>query len=743
MSRVKQIQFEKEHRYQGAICAHARKEFIRRLARDEPAGGVVLADGVGLGKTYEALGTAVSLLSQLQHRKSRKKRKAFRIIVLVPPSLVSKWSDELILPDKFLRYLDSWTSPTTRAVAETFHDVVVLRRMSDLVKAGGEFRYGRRVMPAGLYIVNSNVLRKAGKRIERLRHTSWDVVIVDEAHHIAEELSDILGFENWHSRKTALLLLTATPFQMSPQEMKGLLAATFCGELDPTACAQDLYATECFTAYRKNVTKYFNEGDERAAKEAVRLSTKVRALLLPRVVRNRKVDRRAYHLVDEAGTHHRLAKSPFGLADGDLNTLLRNSGLVQMTPPVARIYLNERDQISQAAARTEDRPFVSAALRQLLSSWQQYANSHFGRDPRRGYEFSVPSVSHPKVEAVSLLVRNLLEQEVANATAQSVGKILIFTTYVGSEGGQDRRSEELGGLGTAAALKKKLTRVLNAHGGRVDLFPKADVKTSERIKLALHKVVAKVTPKRKNPTDEEVGLTEQEARELKNALSRFAGSPAARFALADDVDLDGERRMLKHLLEAVSAVRSPDSAADEAQLSESRRRLAARRRMLFKQVLDRYSTRDLVARYDGASTPEERDRHLRGFNSPFAPFVLIASSVGQEGIDLQQYCRHVVHYDLEWNPAKLEQREGRVDRKGRRTEGPVNVYFLLCSGTYDERIMHVMTNRFRWHQVLLGHKNALQHEPAEGHESDSDPVWLRKMVLDLSPPGAPRSGVAA
>jgi SNF2 family DNA or RNA helicase len=52
---------------------------------------------------------------------------------------------------------------------------------------------------------------------------------------------------------------------------------------------------------------------------------------------------------------------------------------------------------------------------------------------------------------------------------------------------------------------------------------------------------------------------------------------------------------------------------------------------------------------------------------------------------LQQYCRHVVHYDLEWNPAKLEQREGRVDRKGRKTDGPVNVYFLLCSGTYDER----------------------------------------------------------
>jgi hypothetical protein len=526
---------------------------------------------------------------------------------------------------------------------------------------------------------------------------------------------------------------------MSPQEIKGLLAATFCGERDPAGCANDLYATEDFAAYRNNVTKYFKDGDESAAKEAVRLSGKVRALLLPRVVRNRKADRRAYHLVDEAGITSPLDQSPFGLTDGELNLLLRNSRLVQMASPAARIYLNERDQISQAAARKQDRPFVSAALRQLLSSWQQYANSHFGKDPGREYEFSIPSVFHPKVEAASLLVRNLLEKEVVSAAGPSVGKILIFTTYVGSEGGADRRSDE---LGTAAALKNKLTKVLNAHAARADLFPKPDTKTATRIKSALQKVVTNMTAKHGGPTDQDAGLSEQEARDLKNTLSRFAGSRAANFALAEDNDLDGERRILKHLLESVRAVPSTDLLTDEVLLSESRRRLASRRKMLFKQVLDRYSTRDLVARYDGASTPEERDRHLHGFNSPFAPFVLIASSVGQEGIDLQQYCRHVVHYDLEWNPAKLEQREGRVDRKGRRTDGPVNVYFLLCSGTYDARIMHVMTNRFRWHQVLLGHKTALQHEPAEGQESVSDPAWLRKMALDLSPAGGPRAGVA-
>jgi hypothetical protein len=489
MARVKQIQFNREHLYQAAICVHARKEFVSRLAHNEPAGGIVVADGVGLGETYEALGTSVSLLSQLQHGRERRKRQPFRIMVLVPPSLVSKWTDELILPDRFPWYLSDWTSPSTRAVAQTFRDVVVLRRMSDLVKAGGELRYGRRVMPAGLYVVNSNLLRKAGQRVERLRRTRWDVVIVDEAHHLADELSELLGLNQWHGRTTALLLLTATPFQMSPQEMKGLFAATFCGEKDPTQYAEDLYSDNDFAAYRAQVSKYFKNEDETAAKEAVRLSGKVRTLLLPRIVRNRKADRRAYHLVDDAGVHHRVRKSPFRMADRDLDQLLRNSRLVQMTPPAVGIYLCERDQISQAAARTHDRPFVSAALRQLLSSWQQYANSHFGRDPRREYEFSIPGVLHPKLRAATLLVRNLMEREVAAVAGPSVGKILIFTTYVGSEGRLDVRSDE---PGTAAALKKNLTKILKARAGQADLFPTPDKKAKARIRQALHEIVTEM-----------------------------------------------------------------------------------------------------------------------------------------------------------------------------------------------------------------------------------------------------------
>ncbi len=50
------------------------------------------------------------------------------------------------------------------------------------------------------------------------------------------------------------------------------------------------------------------------------------------------------------------------------------------------------------------------------------------------------------------------------------------------------------------------------------------------------------------------------------------------------------------------------------------------------------------------------------FNSPFWPFVLATTSVGQEGLDFHQYCHAVVHWSLPANPVDLEQREGRVHR---------------------------------------------------------------------------------
>jgi hypothetical protein len=50
------------------------------------------------------------------------------------------------------------------------------------------------------------------------------------------------------------------------------------------------------------------------------------------------------------------------------------------------------------------------------------------------------------------------------------------------------------------------------------------------------------------------------------------------------------------------------------------------------------------------------------FNSPFRPFVLASTSIGQEGLDFHNYCRKIVHWNLPSNPIDLEQREGRINR---------------------------------------------------------------------------------
>lgn len=53
---------------------------------------------------------------------------------------------------------------------------------------------------------------------------------------------------------------------------------------------------------------------------------------------------------------------------------------------------------------------------------------------------------------------------------------------------------------------------------------------------------------------------------------------------------------------------------------------------------------------------------LESFNSPFRPFVLASTSVGQEGLDFHYYCRKVMHWNLPSNAIDIEQREGRVNR---------------------------------------------------------------------------------
>jgi len=142
-----------------------------------------------------------------------------------------------------------------------------------------------------------------------------------------------------------------------------------------------------------------------------------------------------------------------------------------------------------------------------------------------------------------------------------------------------------------------------------------------------------------------------------------------------------------------------------------------------------------VALVFGETDQKSRERVFSGFNSPLLPEVLICTSVGQEGIDLHRHCRNVVHFDLAWNPAVLEQRTGRADRIGSKTfreralsNGSLDSFLEIgvpyLAGTYDERMYEELRLRAQTFEVLTGGELAASdaegyddHKQAEGQEA--------------------------
>lgn len=139
---------------------------------------------------------------------------------------------------------------------------------------------------------------------------------------------------------------------------------------------------------------------------------------------------------------------------------------------------------------------------------------------------------------------------------------------------------------------------------------------------------------------------------------------------------------------------------------------------------------------------ESRERLREAFNTPLFPMVLVANEVMQEGLDLHHHCRRVIHHDLPWNPAQLEQRVGRVDRLGslvqrlrvRQPEVTLDVMLPLIARTIDERLDHVVRQRERWLEFLLGAAPQL-----EEYSLDDDPplplpeAFAQALRVELGP----------
>lgn len=95
-----------------------------------------------------------------------------------------------------------------------------------------------------------------------------------------------------------------------------------------------------------------------------------------------------------------------------------------------------------------------------------------------------------------------------------------------------------------------------------------------------------------------------------------------------------------------------------------------------------------VAQIDGSVNDDMRrslrDRFEKEKNDPDALDILLFTEVGSEGLDYQ-FCNMMINYDLPWNPMRIEQRIGRIDRRGQKSE-VVNIYNVITSETVDADI---------------------------------------------------------
>ena len=82
--------------------------------------------------------------------------------------------------------------------------------------------------------------------------------------------------------------------------------------------------------------------------------------------------------------------------------------------------------------------------------------------------------------------------------------------------------------------------------------------------------------------------------------------------------------------------------------------------------------------------------------------VLVTTDCLSEGINLQDYCTAVVHYDLPWNPTRLEQREGRVDRFGQPAPEVRVVTYWGEDNHIDESVLNVLLRKHRDIRRALG-----------------------------------------
>jgi SNF2 family DNA or RNA helicase len=144
-----------------------------------------------------------------------------------------------------------------------------------------------------------------------------------------------------------------------------------------------------------------------------------------------------------------------------------------------------------------------------------------------------------------------------------------------------------------------------------------------------------------------------------------------------------------------------------------------------------------IASFTGGMSEDNRERLKAQFNAdpdeePLR--ILIATDAAREGVNLQNHCKHLIHFDIPWNPSKLEQRNGRIDRKLQRAPQVWCHYFVL-EDRPEDRVMDVLVKKTEVIRQELGSLSPLVQRQVDavleaGIDTDKAEV-LQQLLLTM------------
>ena len=504
---------------------------LRILGKPRPR--LLIADDVGLGKTIEAGLCMLELMAR---------RRADRILVVVPPGLLDQWHDEL--SDKFgLEFA-------------FIENAAGLAREQTRLPAGFS---PWEVLPRVLTSVD--YLKKEDVRVRALRRP-WDLVIVDEAHGLAESGTPQNPYRTQRTRlgcdprrlipdlvtaSRGLLLLTATPHNGYHHSFRSLLelveptAATFAG-------AAERLRGRVGRAMVRRMKAQIVRRDEHAQWVPAFLRRNVEPIRVP-------VTDAEKTLFQKVSAYcSRTARDAEGAEDADLISFAMQI--------IKKRMLSSR----RALAKTLDNRLK--ALRQEAAQ-----EAPPDRSELRDLQADLP---------------------LSEATAERIAQRVVRSAIPKDE---QRRKAEIRKLTEIQRLFKKL--------------PERDPKIAD-LMAYLRSVLVE------DPEAKAIVFTEY-VDTLEAIAEAFDGTP----------DL-----------------------------------------------------RDTYVILRGGWSRSRRRRAQASFEAPDTRF-LLATDAASEGLNLQRACHRIVHLELPWNPNRLEQRNGRVDRYG-QTRRPEIRYLYFPDSPEDQ-----------------------------------------------------------